>query len=144
TSRDKGYVWGLKGELKAKFQGHTKFIARVLISPDGKSVLTKSFDKKIKWWSIEGKSIYGIDWPTNSFNPSTFSPDGQSILCFSDNPISPDNQAKGFVWLWSLEDSLVLIKKFDTPLNSAIFAPNGKDILVVTSNSTILFDQNGK
>ena len=61
--------------------GHENFVQSVAFSPDGRSVLTGSYDRTARLWDIaSGQELQRFAGHTNVIWSVAFSPDGQSIL----------------------------------------------------------------
>ncbi|MFM6881213.1 MAG: WD40 repeat domain-containing protein, partial [Dolichospermum sp.] len=41
------------GQEKLTFKGHSDWVKAIVITPDGKTVISGSFDKTIKTWDLE-------------------------------------------------------------------------------------------
>jgi WD40 repeat protein len=91
----------LPAGVVATLKGHTEVVYAIAFSPDGKSVLTGSFDKTLKLWdSTTGKEVKTFGGPTGHQNlvlAVAFSPDGRILASGAS-----DNTAK----LWDSPVSL--------------------------------------
>ncbi len=66
-----------------------------VISPDGKTLASGSFDKTIKLWNLEtGKEIHTLTGHDYAVKSVSFSPDGKTLASGSD-----DNKIK----VWDVE-----------------------------------------
>ena len=76
-------LWDLAtGKVIRKFEGHTKDIRRVSISPDGKRLLSASFDGTVRLWDLAtGKELKKFDGPGNFVESVSFTPDGKRAVC---------------------------------------------------------------
>jgi WD40 repeat protein len=64
----------------ALLKGHTEAVYATAFSPDGKTVLTGSFDKTLKLWdAATGKELKTLEGHQNLVLCAAFSPDGQTI-----------------------------------------------------------------
>jgi len=59
----------LTGKLVARWQGHSNYITSLAFTPDGKGLLSGSWDKEVKQWDVSSLSSLGIGTP----NPPIFS-----------------------------------------------------------------------
>lgn len=112
--------------------GHTNAVVAASFSPDGKSLLTASYDKTAKIWNAEsGQLLLNITGHTDLITSASFSPDGASILTSS-----YDKTAK----IWSAKDGSLISTLSDHPglLSKACFSHDGKYII------TGCFDEKNK
>src|SRR5437763_3156508 len=73
----------LPASVVATLKGHTEIVYAVAFSPDGKQVLTGSFDKTLKLWdTATGKEIKTLSGPKGHQDlilSVAFSPDGNLV-----------------------------------------------------------------
>ncbi|MCA8997442.1 MAG: WD40 repeat domain-containing protein, partial [Planctomycetaceae bacterium] len=115
---------------KMNFSPHGT-VAAADFSPDGKWIVTGSWDNSAKIWDAEsGTAVRKIEGGHDGYiNSVRFSPNGEQILTASD-----DGTAK----LWHVADGK-LIQSFQGHLGrvrQAVFSHNGKRILTVSSDRT--------
>jgi WD40 repeat protein len=76
-------LFGLVQTLRerAVLRGHTWTITNVAFSPDGRSLLTSSWDHKVRVWDVANwKERLVLDDNAGAITVATFSPDGRFIL----------------------------------------------------------------
>ncbi|HBI46073.1 MAG TPA: hypothetical protein DDY78_24940, partial [Planctomycetales bacterium] len=83
------------GEVR-QFEGHTGEIRGLAVSPDGKQLLTASFDKTVRLWDVAtGRELQRCEGHTEKVHGVVFLPDGVRALSASDDKT---------VRLWNLKD----------------------------------------
>lgn len=68
----KVYIWDLEGQLIDTLVGHKSDIIDLAISPDGRYLLTGSYDQTAKLWSSNGQLIKTLEWSGESLNAVGF------------------------------------------------------------------------
>jgi hypothetical protein len=119
-----------QGETR-RFVGHTEPVQSVAFSPDGRHVLTGSWDQTARWWSVEtGQEVRRFDvahvGELNGIQCVAVSPDGHRAIAGS---------VGGIVWLWDVETGRVLGRTRHATAeyygaNSVVFTRDGKQALV--------------
>ena len=123
---------------KIRLKGHQKEVTVVVVSPDGKSILTGSRDKTAKLWSHNGQLLHTFS-QQDQVTSVAFSKDSKYIL------ISDSSTVK----LWSTSRKLrpmgQLLKTFQkVDMTNAVFSPNGKNVLLAGGNSAELWSIDGE
>jgi hypothetical protein len=117
------YQWKVAdGTLVRKFEGHTDAIYGMALSPDGQTLVTGSYDQKLKLWSIEsGKETMTLTGHNGAVYGLSFRPDGKVLASAS---------ADRTVKLWEMPTGKRL-DTFSQPLKEQTvvsFAPDGKTV----------------
>lgn len=78
-------LWDVaKGEEIRAFDGHTAPITSVAFSPDGKKIITSSFDRTLRLWDADkGKELKRFEGHTDSVESVAFTPDGRRVISCS-------------------------------------------------------------
>ena len=108
---------------------HDDDVRTASFSPDGKFIITASYDKTAKIWNSEtGKQVGETLKHDEGVNSASFSPNGKFIVTASD-----DNTAR----IWNAETgTMVRELKHHGFVNSASFSPDGKFIVTASSDYT--------
>jgi hypothetical protein len=135
-------MWDVQtGHEKVVFKGHVLGLSSTCFSPDGKQVLTGSFDKTARLWDAQTgvekvvlreqmladrsmKSRYSIMCVA-------YSPDGKTVLTGSDDCVAR---------LWDAETGLekVVLKGHKHAVTSVAYSPAGKTVLTLASGDTMV------
>jgi WD40 repeat protein len=122
---------------RTQLKGHTSPVTSASFSPDGKRIVTASYDKTAKIWDRSGKLVADLKGHTSDVRSASFSPDGKLLVT-----ASSDNTAK----IWDRSGKLVAdLKGHQDIVTSASFSPDGK-LLVTASydNTAKIWETSGK
>ena len=116
-------LWNVAaGNVVATFQGHQDSLYAAVLSPDGKTLATSSYDQQIKLWDVaSGKEIRTLSGHSDAVFDLAFQPDGKILAS-----ASGDRTVK----LWNVENGERL-DTFGQPLKeiySVAFSPDGKRV----------------
>jgi WD40 repeat protein len=117
-------------EERITFSPHG-IVAAASFSPDGKRIVTGSWDFSAKVWNVEtGHAELKLEGEHTAYvNSAVFSPDGEFILTAGDD---------GLVVLWESHTgkSVRRYEGHKGRVRAAIFSPNGRQILTASSDKT--------
>lgn len=110
----------------AVLRGHTAAVRSVEFSPDGKWVVTASFDGAARVWKADtGGRVAELSGHSGPVHTAVFSPDGKFVLT------SSDDQTAG-VWEARSGRLLTQFRGHTAPVTGAAFSPDGS--FAVTSS----------
>lgn len=113
----------------AVLNGHLEGVISAVYSPDGKQILSASWDSTLRVWNVEtGVVTTTIQRDTWRNNNASFSPNGKIIMCTNENAMTFYDAKTGYE-----TNSFT----YDWRVISAKFTPDGKYI-VATSNDNII------
>ncbi|HET9909780.1 MAG TPA: TIR domain-containing protein, partial [Anaerolineales bacterium] len=131
TDNNSAELYTSGGVLKQTYVGHTSYVYSVNFSPDGRHILTGSWDKTARLWDIESAKVSRIlANHMDSVSSSAFSPDGKHIITGS-----YDRTAR----LWNadpLHDARTIYGHVD-PINSVSYSPDGTNILSASRDNSV-------
>ena len=123
-------IWDvLTGQCLHTLKGHTGWVLSAAFSPDGKKIVTASYDNTAKIWDAStGECLHTLEGHAGRVSSAVFSPDGSKIVTASDC-----DAAK--IW-----DALTgqCLQTFGHICNvhSAVFSPDGKKIVTASWDNT--------
>jgi WD40 repeat protein len=79
-------LWDLEdGRMIRSFSGHTNVVSSIAFSPDGKTLVSSSFDKTIRLWDVAtGKELKRFVGHTGPVECVAFTPDGRRLVSCGD------------------------------------------------------------
>ncbi|MEO0405981.1 MAG: hypothetical protein AAF289_01395 [Cyanobacteria bacterium P01_A01_bin.135] len=105
-------------------EGHDNPIESVSFSPDGKTVVTGSWDRTATLWDLQGNELQTLEGHTGWVRDVAFSPDGSHIATASSDQT---------VRLWEQGEEGFELRRtlwaHNGPVNSVSFSQNGKYVL---------------
>ena len=115
----------------AVLHGHTSYVNSAAYSPDGREIVSASWDNTIRIWdSATGECKRVLEGHTGSVNSAAYSPDGREIVSASRND--------GTIKVWNAKD---VRKEYTSTLpadpTTATFSPNGRTIVVICGDNNI-------
>jgi WD40 repeat protein/uncharacterized caspase-like protein len=111
--------------------GHSYPVSSVAFSPDGKQIISGSFDSIKLWDTATGREIRTIS--TFSLNSIALSPDGRQIVSGSGSYMAGgENTLK----LWDAVTGRE-IRSINQQVSSVAFSPDGKNIISGSSDKTV-------
>ena len=112
-------------------KGHTSSVRSAVFSPDGKKIVSASYDETIKIWDAEsGKCLKTLEGDMYFVHSAAFSPDGKKIVSASSDETIKIWDAKSGKCLKTLEGDMYFVY-------SAAFSPDGKKIVSASYDGTI-------
>jgi WD40 repeat protein len=122
----------LKPVLVLDTGGHTGVIRRVLITPDGKQVLSVSVDKTVRIWDAATGQLVRVlrppigKGPAGELRAGALSPDG-AILAVAGWGVLDGTQRRSDIYLIGLADGKVrLLRGHGLAIDIVAFSPDGK------------------
>jgi WD40 repeat protein/serine/threonine protein kinase len=131
-------VWdAASGEPLKALSGHTGPVHDVAISPDGRTILSGSSDQTALLWDAASGEVLASLFMNSAVNGVGYSGDGQTLLTVTGTMLEGvDDQ----VTLWDAASGQALaaytLRANDG--NSAAYSPDGRLIVVATSNGDVL------
>ncbi|HEY8142870.1 MAG TPA: protein kinase [Kofleriaceae bacterium] len=124
-------VWDSRsGKQIASLTGHTERITSVRFSPDGRRLLTASYDDTAALWRLDSSAREHLFRHRDDINAAAFSPDGKRITT-----ASKDHTA--VVWDAASGEPLFQLTGHASGVTHAAFSPDGRQIATTSADATI-------
>jgi WD40 repeat protein/serine/threonine protein kinase len=133
-------IWNIEsGECLRTIKGHSSAVETVVLSKDGRFLLSGSDDKTLKLWDVEsGKCTGNFMGHTLSVTCSDISPDNKMILSSSQ-----DRTVR--IWDVKSEKCLKILKEHRGEVTSVAFSSDGNFIVSGSADNTVrLWNGNGE
>jgi WD40 repeat protein len=130
------------------FEGHTAFLRQTRFSADGKWLATGAYDKTVRIWDVAtARQIHLFSLPEREIANVRFSPDSSRLVAVWGRS-SGDSPYLSGISLWDAQSGKELrritTQKDQMVPGQAVFAPDGKTILVRLERTELLDCQTGK
>lgn len=126
------YFWQRRAHQELKtLKGHTEVVFGVAFSPDGKRLITGSFDQTAVVWETEtGNRLATLRGHGSWVHTVAFSRDGSRILTSS-----WDHTAK--IWDAESYEEILALEGHTSPIAGAAFSPDGKLVITGSNDKTV-------
>jgi len=110
--------------------GHTDIVGDAVFSPDGRRVLTSSYDKTARIWDgITGRQLLSVSGHAQRLRSTTFSPDGRRIAA-----ASMDGTAR--IWDAVTGQQLLVLNGHTKAAQTVAFSPDGRRVVTASEDRT--------
>lgn len=137
-------LWDLTtGKEIRQFEGHTKDVRRVAISPNGRQLLSGSFDGTMRLWDLQtGQEIKRFNGPGHFVESVSFTPDGKRAICSYGPRIIEavyEDDPRCSLRLWDLAtgEELKQFKGHTAPVLSLAISGDGRLLVSGSADNTM-------
>lgn len=129
-ARDSLYTAWVKTQKKLVLRGHDNHVSGAMFSPDGKYILSSSWDRTARVWEVSSRrQVLVLDKHDGFVNGAVYSPDQSMILT-----AALDNKARLFN---ARTGRLIrILKGHSHDLTSAVFSANGRRVVTASGDQT--------
>jgi WD40 repeat protein len=111
-------------------RGHTNTVDSVAFSPDGKTLVSSSYEKEIRLWDLKtAKEVNTFGNQGVRLHSVKFSPDGKTLALAAEDSVQ--------LWDVATEKRVAALQHPDATVVGVAFSPDGKTLASVGSDRTI-------
>jgi len=127
-------LWDVEtGRIASTLAGHAKRLCSVHFAPDGKTLVSSSFDKTVRLWDVsQGKLLKALEGHPNRVEGAVFTLDGKRVL-------SVGNQDNPIVMLWDAASGELLYQSAPAAagLLDVAALPDGRHCLICGKDGSV-------
>ena len=125
------WIWDEGGQtLRQTWRAHMDRIRTLAFSPDGRSLMTGSWDNTIKLWNVASGTLLWSDWHASNLASVAFSPDGRMF--------ATSGGTDATVHLWDFHSGTrtqTLLHPY--PVSAIVWSPDGRFLASGNSDGSI-------
>jgi WD40 repeat protein len=119
------------GRLIRTLTGHSDMVKAVAITPDGKQVISSSWDNTLKVWNlVTGEEQFTLTGHSSSVYAVAVTPDGKQVIS-----ASSDNTLK--VWNLVTGEEQFTLTGHSNSVRAVAVTPDGKQVISASSDNTL-------
>lgn len=128
-------------EVGQPLDGHHDTVHSMAFSPDGKTLVTGSEDRTLRWWDLRGRTLDSL-LTDNDSGGLLAGPGAIGSMAFSpdENVLATSGGAEG-IRLWNLDTQQQIGTPFAVPegrdIASIAFGPNGRTLAAASTSGTV-------
>src|SRR6185503_11419600 len=111
--------------------GHTNWVTACAVTPDGRHVVSASYDHTLKVWDLaSGRALATLEGHTSSVTACAVTPDGRHVVSASD-----DHTLK--VWDLASGRALATLEGHTYPVTACAVTPDGRHVVSASYDQTL-------
>ncbi len=129
-------LWDIQSRKEiAQFEGHAGLVNSVCFSPDGRLLASGSYNKSVKVWDVETRSVKTILKHNDLVTEVSFSPDSQRLAAAAFD---------GTIKIWNAEggDEVDELRGHNSCVQSLCFSPDGS--MIASAGGDLYDDSRGE
>jgi WD40 repeat protein len=120
----------MRSQLRTSLRGHSDWLTSAVYSPDGKSIVTGSYDKTAKVWDAQTyQELATLTGHTGIIWSVAYNSDGRYLVTASE-----DQTAK--IWNTQTWQEIAILKGHMGPVTGAAFSPDGRFLVTSSADKT--------